>query len=135
MELMYYYTTHVGTIGLGVREELHALWRDYIPREGFKHPFLLHGLLALAALKMAYSQPSESARYLTLSDKHQAVAISGLRQALAGPIGPEIATCLFSLSSVISMSAMARACARAATQPSPRHIKPEDIADMFYLTM
>lgn len=135
MELMYYYTTHVSTIGLGIRTELLALWRDYIPPEGFKHSFLLHGLLALAALKMANDQPSESARCLTLCDKHQAIAISGFRQALAGPIGPEIAVSLFALSSVISMSVMARACAKAASQPSAQYINPEEMANMFYLTM
>ncbi|KAH9827807.1 Sterol uptake control protein 2-like protein 3 [Teratosphaeria destructans] len=134
MELMHHFSRHVSKVALGASDQIQSLWRDVIPEEALRHPFLLHGLLALSALSLASLRPAESARYLSLCDKHQSIALAQFRAALAGEITMDVAAALFALSSCISISSMARACARVAAQPPPKAVSLDEIVEMFVLT-
>jgi hypothetical protein len=107
---MYHYATTVCDI-VGVREDLIYLWRDYIPQQAIKHPFLMHGILALAALHLAYLQPSSSARQLQTCDKHQTIALEQFRTILSSPVDPQLADARFALAAILAVSSMARSCA------------------------
>ena len=98
---------------LGARERVVHLWRDYIPQQALKHPFLMHGLLAFTALHLAYINPESSFKYLQVCDKHQAIALQKYRSILSSPraVDPELADALFALSATLSLSSMARSCA------------------------
>lgn len=126
---MYHYATTVCDI-VGVREDLRHLWRDYIPQQAIEHPFLMHGILALAALHLAYLQPSSSARQLQTCDKHQAIALEKFRSILLSPVDPQSADARFALSAVLSVSSMARSCAGVDSAA----LDVNTIAELFILT-
>ena len=119
---MHHYREFIVSTLVGRRTEISALWTNGIPNEAFRHRFLLHGLLSMSALSLAHQRPEESSRYLQLADKHQAVALSGFRNALAGVITVDLSSALFALSSCISVLSVARACIVAARMPSPKII-------------
>ena len=114
LELMHHYSSDTFRAGLGTRPEVQHLWWDYIPKQALTHVFLMHGLLALSALHLAFEQPNRSAHYLQLCDKHQSIALNKFRAILSSEIDPEVADALFALASTISVSSMARSCAVAA---------------------
>lgn len=124
LNLMHHYSSYAFKEGFGARREVEHLWQDYIPQQAMKHTFLMHGLLALSALHLAYLNPSSSSKYLQLCDKHQAIALQKFRAILSSNIDPSLADALFALSSTISVSAMARSCAVA---PASNHSKAMDM--------
>ena len=73
MELMRHYTIHVAQTPLGLREDAEELFRTCIPSLGMKYDFLLHSVLTLSALNLAFLHPENSLRYLQICDKHQAM--------------------------------------------------------------
>lgn len=119
---------------LGIREDCQHLWRENIPREAIKHSFLMHGILALSALHIAHTRPSEADKYLRSCDKHQTKALEMFRTVLCTDITPEISTALFALSSTISILSMGRSCADAMLMPEPRCVSMEQVAELFLLT-
>ena len=128
-ELMYHYATTVCDI-VGVREDLIHLWRDHIPQQAIKHPFLMHGILALAALHLAYLRPSSSAQLLQTCDKHQAIALQKFRSILSSPVDPQLADARFALAATLSVSSMARNCA----DMDSSALDVNTIAELFILT-
>ncbi|EMC99938.1 hypothetical protein BAUCODRAFT_356585 [Baudoinia panamericana UAMH 10762] len=134
MELMHHYGNVIREEPFASGPQVAHLWQDTVPQEAFKHPFLLHALLALSALNLAHHHDVDAARYLRLADKHQAIAISGFRNALAGEITLHISAALFACASAISLSTMARSCATAATRASPQGLDVGEIAELFVLT-
>ena len=114
LELMHHYSSNVFRAGLGTRKQVEYLWQEYIPQQALKHTFLMHGLLALSALHLAYRNPTTSTRYLQLCDKHQSIALSSFRTSLSADMTQDLADALFALASTISVSSMARSCAVAA---------------------
>lgn len=107
---MRHYSTDTAQANLRVRAEVQALWRDYIPAQAMKHDFLMHGLLALAALHLAYCKPDAKVRYLRLCDKHQAVAVKRFRAILSSDLDPEMADVLFALASIMTSLSLGRSC-------------------------
>lgn len=125
---MYHYTTTV--YRLGVRENVVHLWHDYIPQQALEHPFLMHGLLALSALHLAYFRPHRSSEYLQTCDKHQDIALRKFREILSSPPDPELADPAFALAATLSVSSMARSCARADTAA----VDLDAVIELFILT-
>lgn len=134
MELMHHYSSFLSKQPMAVRSTFLHLWQNTIPNEALKHKFLCHGLLALTALNLAHLRPTESAKYQTLADRHQTVALSGFRTTLTSGITLETSGALFALASVVSMSSMARSCASAAARPPPEFMTTGEIAEVFFLT-
>lgn len=126
---MYHYATTVCDI-VSVRDELIHLWRDYIPQQAISHPFLMHGILALAALHLAYLRPSSSVQLLQTCDRHQAIALEKFRSILSSPVDPQLADARFALAATLSVSSMARNCAD--TDSSALDVNT--IAELFILT-
>lgn len=69
-----------------MRDDLRYVWRVVFPQEGYRHPFVMHGLLSLAALHKAYLFPSRRHEYLTLGASHHALGLERFR-ALLSDIG------------------------------------------------
>lgn len=58
------------------------IWRDALPKIALQNSYLMHGILALSALHLAYSHPGDWRRYLQAFDRHQSVALASFREAL-----------------------------------------------------
>lgn len=80
-----------------------------------KHPFLMHGLLASAAMHLAWLRPDEAQGYLRLCDQHQCTAISSFREQLHR-VDKRNAGALFALAVLLGGAAFARMLPRVTTQ-------------------
>jgi len=109
MYLMYHFSVY--TSSELAATNLRPLWQHDILKQATKHPFLMHGLLAMSALHLADKEPEFATEYLPLSIHHQNLAISSFRPALLA-ISEENCHAVFAQASVISMSSMFLACVR-----------------------
>lgn len=126
---MYHYAT-MSFARVGVRENVVHLWRNHIPKEAIKHPFLMHGLLALAALHQAYLQPELSSGHWRTFSRHHAVALDKFRSVLSSPSDPTLADALLALAGTLSVSSMAQTC----TQADAAALDMDTITELFILT-
>jgi hypothetical protein len=84
MALMHHYST-VTADTMGHADDMRRLWRHDIPRAGYGHPFVTHGILALAALHRAalLAGPSpERETFITIAAYHQSMGLEGFRPKL-----------------------------------------------------
>ncbi|SPJ78437.1 uncharacterized protein FTOL_06826 [Fusarium torulosum] len=80
-ELMHHYCTMTAE-SLSIRRDLTYVWTVALPRLGYQDPFVMHGVLAMAAAHKAYLCPSSRRTYLPLADYHQTLGSEGYRRCL-----------------------------------------------------
>lgn len=78
---MHHYCT-VTADTLSIRKDMGHVWRVAIPREGYQHPFVMHGILTIDAAHKAHLVPSNCKTYLALCDYHQTIGSQGFRSEL-----------------------------------------------------
>jgi len=132
--LMHHYSHSTSRSRLGTSVKFQHMWQENIPSEAAKHPFVMHGVLALSALHLACTQRQQAAKYAYLCDKHQALALASYRQNLTH-ITDDIATALFALAVILSVSSMARATLKASSMAGPQFIDVDSICELFYLNL
>lgn len=130
---MHHYSHRTCRANLGSGTRINYLWQEHIPREAVRHPFLMHGVLALSALHLASVRPAQAQKYARLCDKHQAIALASYRSILAH-ITEDVANAIFALSTILSISSLARAALRASLMPEPQHVSVESICELLYMT-
>lgn len=81
---MHHYLTSTANT-LSNRKEMAHVWRVVIPQTGYRHPFVTHGILAIAALHKATLEPNHRKTYLDLAAYHETVGSEGFRHALQDP--------------------------------------------------
>lgn len=77
-----------------------APWKTEIPVISGHHDFLMHGILATAALHLAYLHPSQKSRYLYVSAHHQDLAMGDFQLAMSD-ITPENCNAVFAFSTLL----------------------------------
>ncbi|KAM0284016.1 hypothetical protein ACHAQH_002211 [Verticillium albo-atrum] len=84
-----------------------CFYRDKAPVLGFRHPCVLNGMLALAALHQARLKAEDSLRFFELADRHSTIA---LRQAtdLLPFINPDNGQALYMVTVMICFAAFAQ---------------------------
>jgi hypothetical protein len=78
-----------------------------MPRIGYQHPFVMHGLLSLAAAHKAYLLPNDRRMYLALADYHQTVGSEVFRPLLKD-LRPEMWKSIFCFASVVTLFTFSR---------------------------
>lgn len=105
LELLHHFTTET-CFTLSNQPLSHRLWQGAVPREGFQHKFLMHGILAVAALHLCYLKPEKQEGYRRTAAQHQDLALSLFQSVM-----PIITECnchaIFALSSLIVVFAFA----------------------------
>ncbi|KAF7617854.1 hypothetical protein F9C07_2281632 [Aspergillus flavus] len=81
VELMHHYST-VTAETLAIRPDMQNVWRTIVPEMGYQSPFVLHGILAVAAQHKAHLLPGVRDKYLDMAAYHQAIGLKGFRAAL-----------------------------------------------------
>lgn len=81
LELMHHYSIHTSNT-LALREDLRYIWRVIVPQEGYDRPFVLHGILAVAAVHKAELVPSSRRTYLNLGTYYQSVGLEAFRNVM-----------------------------------------------------
>ncbi|KAK9418522.1 putative Sterol uptake control protein 2 [Seiridium unicorne] len=71
---------------ISTRPEVQDVIQKEVPKEAFRHKFLLHQILALTGYHIAYSNHSQRLIYHLKCSQHQEQALSGLTQALPDAI-------------------------------------------------
>ena len=104
LELIHYYSTQT-YMTMTSRLTAHLVWRDVTFRHGLKHDFLLHALMATAALHKAtkHSEDTEiHAEYIKVAFSYQNAALAGYIPALSRP-DESNAIALFILSALLTI--------------------------------
>ncbi|EEU33781.1 uncharacterized protein NECHADRAFT_56106 [Fusarium vanettenii 77-13-4] len=104
-ELMHHWCTATADT-LSSRQDVSYVWRVAVPREGYKHPFVFHGIQAFAAVHKVYLTQSQSNkdRYLELCDYHSMLGLKLFRRELQD-ITEHNWLALFSFASVLVLYA------------------------------
>ncbi|KAF7585932.1 hypothetical protein BBP40_009852 [Aspergillus hancockii] len=82
LELMHKFSTETYRSMCGDQSDMDD-WKIFIPQQSYSHPFLLHGILALAALHIAAtSDPARALSYLNTALRYNNMAFPPFRHAL-----------------------------------------------------
>lgn len=104
LELIHYYSTQT-YMTMTSKLTAHLVWRDVIFKEALKHNFLLHALMATAALHKATNHAEDSeihVSYVKTAFQYQNAALSGYIPALNHPT-EDNAIALFTLSALLTI--------------------------------
>jgi hypothetical protein len=105
LELLHFYTTTT-SLTLSNRPELQQLWQSAVPRIAFTHDFLLHGILAFAALHLSHSQPNRKDSLYTEASAHHEIGLRMFRIAMSN-ITPQNSDACLAFSTIIAAYAWA----------------------------
>ncbi|KAL2821788.1 hypothetical protein BDW59DRAFT_174125 [Aspergillus cavernicola] len=84
-----------------------CIWQAVVPREAMRHPFLMHGILALSALHLAVTSNDDTKEhYIRASKAHQSQALLGLTR-VAGKLKPYHCNAAFTLSNIMMIFSFA----------------------------
>ncbi|KAH8422514.1 Zn(II)2Cys6 transcription factor [Aspergillus melleus] len=100
LELMHHFCT-VTADTLAIREDMRYTWRVIVPTEGYSNEFVMHGILATAAIHRASLFPSRRSIYLECSDYHQACGLRTFRAILSSPLKRENWQAIFCFASML----------------------------------
>ncbi|KAJ5581704.1 hypothetical protein N7535_000324 [Penicillium sp. DV-2018c] len=102
LELMHHYCT-VTCNTLSIREDSRHVWRVVLPIEGYSNKYLMHGILALAALHRAWLYPAQKEKHTKASAYHQAAGLKEFRELISSAIDPSNWQPVFCFASMISI--------------------------------
>ncbi|QGI67522.1 hypothetical protein CEK26_011474 [Fusarium fujikuroi] len=81
LQLLHHWTVHTSVDLCRCSKTLH-IWQEALPEIGFQYPFVLHALLGLSALHIAYTYPTQRTRSWLVGMYHHNEALTGFRQEL-----------------------------------------------------
>ncbi|KZL73090.1 sterol uptake control protein 2 [Colletotrichum tofieldiae] len=82
MALLHHWTIST-SLSIYKSSDVDALWQVVFPQIGFKHPFVLQGILSLSALHLAYKDSSNNSPYVKRATHHHKKALQGFQQAVS----------------------------------------------------
>lgn len=77
----YYYCTAYTGLCLAPADSLH-IWQESIPNIALSYPFLMHGLLAISALHLAYLNPARRSELVTFASCSEQIALPLFRKMI-----------------------------------------------------
>ncbi|KAH6642120.1 hypothetical protein C7974DRAFT_350391 [Boeremia exigua] len=105
IELMHHWTIEAYD-ELSQRDDMRHTWRVEAPKFAVTHTFLMHEILAFAALHKASKLPDRRREYYTLGIHHQDLAIKGMRPKLQN-IVPEETPAILATSTLLTLGVFA----------------------------
>ena len=98
-ELMHHYCIYTSKT-MSDRPSIRDVWQIEVPKIAYSYEFLMHGILSLSALHLAYTRPERYSHYLNTSNFHMALGLQTFRIILQTPT-KENCRALFCFSSLI----------------------------------
>jgi hypothetical protein len=92
------------------------IWQSVMVDIGFRHHFLLHSILAVAAVHKAIIFPAERDELITQSSAHIDIAITSFRDLLESPL-PATCVPVFLTAGLLSIHSLGMAQSRTPTDP------------------
>ncbi|KAJ5553701.1 hypothetical protein N7494_003079 [Penicillium frequentans] len=107
LELMHHYCTMTCNT-LTVREDARYVWRVIMPIEGYANPYVMNGLLAIAALHRAFlaHTPHQKERYVNAAAYHITTGLKAFRELIALPLDPKNWQPVFCFAGMINVHLM-----------------------------
>lgn len=81
MALLHHWTVST-SLDIYKNSGLSVCWQVLIPQIAFKHPFVMHALLGLAALHVAYLNRQDKMRHMTDAAHHHTQGLQGFHEAV-----------------------------------------------------
>jgi hypothetical protein len=106
MELLHHYSTST-CYTVSRLPILQTVWRIRVPQFGFSSPFVLHGILSLSALHLAYLKPEQHAQYVAQAEFHHNLALQMVSATLP-LIDKENAAAVYLFSTITSIISCAK---------------------------
>jgi hypothetical protein len=83
LRLLHHFTTVVALdLAHPLKPDTLRLWQQHLVELGFRHEFLLRGILAVAAYHIAYTSPTSHEEFTLLASNHQSLALAQFQDAL-----------------------------------------------------
>jgi hypothetical protein len=114
LELMHYYTAYT-CLTISDLASFNHIWQEVIPWEAQSHPFLMYGILALAALHLGHDRPQRKGLYTAVALRYYNVGIASFRAALK-QVTADNSTALFGFSAILIVLSLALAQSHPNTQ-------------------
>ncbi|KAF7933727.1 uncharacterized protein EAE98_003436 [Botrytis deweyae] len=105
LELMRHFVTET-YLTFSCIKSIQNLWRITIPKMASDHPFMMHGLLNISALHLAFLNPAKRDLYLAPAIRHHDLFLSLYRSELH-KITPDNCSAMFICSTLISICTLA----------------------------
>ncbi|KAF7908564.1 uncharacterized protein EAF01_004319 [Botrytis porri] len=105
LELMRHFVTET-YLTFSCIDSIQDLWRTTIPKMASDHPFMMHGLLNISALHLAFLNPAKRDIYLAPAIRHHDIFLSLYRSELHS-ITPDNCSAMFICSTLISLCTLA----------------------------
>jgi len=105
LELLHFYTTTT-SFTFSTIPERQNLWHRIVPQIAFNYRFLLHGILSISALQLAYLQPANKASLYAEASVHHQISVAEFRSAML-EITQENCHACFAVSSLLFFYAWA----------------------------
>jgi hypothetical protein len=83
-ELMHHYTLNTSRT-IARRPQMQETWQVVIPEVAYSYEFLMHGILGLSALHLAYLKPERYSHYLAGAGFHMSLGLRSYRRVLLSP--------------------------------------------------
>ncbi|TEA10825.1 Sterol uptake control protein 2 [Colletotrichum sidae] len=109
LELLHHYMLHT-SITLGDAR----VWREYVPRLGFQHNYVLHMVLAISAQHLARLRPDRAAHYEDLAEHHSTSALPDVTDMIPR-LNKDNCQALYHTTVLVCLSTFAK-------KPSPGHL-------------
>lgn len=105
LELMRHFVTET-YLTFSCKDSIQDLWRTTISKMASDHPFMMHGLLNISALHLAFLNPAKRDLYLAPAIRHHDIFLSLYRSELHR-ITPDNCSAMFICSTLISICTLA----------------------------
>lgn len=105
LELMRHFVTET-YLTFSCIDSIQDLWRTTLPKMASDYPFMMHGLLNISALHLAFLNPAKRDLYLASAIRHHEIFLSLYRSQLHS-ITPDNCSAVFISSSLISICTLA----------------------------
>lgn len=127
LRLMHHFTSVVALdLANGQTPEAIALWQIHAVKLGFKHDFLLRGILAVSAFHLGYTHPERRAEYEIIGTTHQSIGLAEFQDTLAH-VDETNCHAIFAFSCILIVLAFA-----SGTKDKPKDFNT-DVLHWFYL--
>lgn len=104
MSLLHHWTIATSHSILPRMATVNRLWRDVFPEIAYNHAYMMHSLISLSALHIAYVRPNDRRANLHIATHHHTLALSGFR-ADTYSISAENADAIFATSTLMFLYA------------------------------
>jgi hypothetical protein len=100
MSLLHHWTVATSQSILPGIPAVNNLWQNVFPTLAYNHAYMMHCLISLSALHLAYLNPRDRRANLHIAAHHHTLALSGFRAA-TDSIGPDNADAIFATSTLM----------------------------------